>query len=733
MLRHLVVPGDMAPLPTVSRFARPGMREAHQVARAFAPALAPGLAGVGVAIGLTRPGYAWVAPLALGLSGLYLAWRLLQGRPRVDFEPAAFAVVGAAMTGHVLQSALGAPWEAISYLMLVLLSVAVARKTALALGLFAVAFEATVMLARAAPGPVPAPEFADWLRRAAFALCFAGMHGAFWRVELARLGDTIRMRVDEELARIRDAARAYRLLGAPVAQTNPSFGVVAHPEEVLAQNGLEAIGSSVRFALSMVAEALRLDTVALYWMDEREVFVLRDAQRSESSERVGELRERIEVPEGLIAVVLQKGAPVALPGPVGLRQLPYAQGNGHRGAAAVVPVLEFGVLRGVIVADRDANEVLTESEQQLLRETATFCARSIQNERVFMQLQRGRMEQDALYQAAANLAAATTENEVIEVGIRAAKALTELDFAALTLFDRRSQSHYIRAVSSPNAQEWVGQRFAQNTGLVSMALANRHTLPYRGEYDPAHHVLFDRSIADPNMPSALILPLGSQEVPLGTLVLAANRAHAFSESVRASVEVLTNHLSTALANARMVRRLEELATTDGLTGVLNKRALVELARRKLIAASRFGRRLSIVVCDLDHFKRVNDSYGHAVGDEVLRAFSAILNKSKRATDDVGRFGGEEFVVVCEETDADGAVLLAERVRQQLAEVTFQGASSVGEARPFHVTASMGIATFPDRAANWESLFKLADQALYEAKGAGRDRVVVSGAAAESAA
>jgi diguanylate cyclase (GGDEF)-like protein len=169
----------------------------------------------------------------------------------------------------------------------------------------------------------------------------------------------------------------------------------------------------------------------------------------------------------------------------------------------------------------------------------------------------------------------------------------------------------------------------------------------------------------------------------------------------------------------MLKRLEDLATTDGLTGLLNKRALTDVARHKLKAAERFKKPLSLLVCDIDHFKKVNDNYGHDIGDVVIKGFSDVLKRVKRDTDSVGRFGGEEFVLVCEQTDARGAELLAERIRAELASVVFhtpQGQLSV--------TCSVGVSTFPTAGQDWEQLFKATDEALYVSKRGGRNRVTL---------
>jgi diguanylate cyclase (GGDEF)-like protein len=214
-----------------------------------------------------------------------------------------------------------------------------------------------------------------------------------------------------------------------------------------------------------------------------------------------------------------------------------------------------------------------------------------------------------------------------------------------------------------------------------------------------------------------VLPLAVHERAFGTLILGSSRLNAFGDSVRPTLEVLASHVAVSVANARMLKRLEELATTDGLTGLLNKRTLTEVATQKLKSATRFKKSLSLLICDIDHFKRVNDAHGHDIGDLVIRGVGELLKRAKRDTDVVGRFGGEEFVIVCEETDQNGAVLLAERIRSELKQIQFHTPSG-----PLHVACSVGVATFPSGGTSWEALFKATDEALYASKRAGRDRV-----------
>jgi diguanylate cyclase (GGDEF)-like protein len=427
--------------------------------------------------------------------------------------------------------------------------------------------------------------------------------------------------------------------------------------------------------------------------------------------------------DGIFGAAASQRAPVAIAGLKPGYKLPYYLGPCPVRCVLALPVFEHGALRGLLVVDRVESRPFTPREQELCEEAGRYAVRAIQNERVFVQLERAKVEQGKLYRAAEALGAATTEADVVEAGVKSAREITSVDFAAVTLYDDASKMHEIRAVSGDGAGEIVGQRFRHNSGLVSMVLQNRHPLPYRGEYDAARQMVFTRKVTPPPMPSIVVLPLLVHDRPLGTLVLGSRRRAAFNDAVRSTLEVLGSHMAVSLSNARMLRRLEELATMDGLTGLYNKRAMLEVADQKIAAAKRFHRHLSVLVVDIDHFKKVNDTHGHDVGDVVIKGLGEILRRAKRNTDAVARFGGEEFVIICEETCAKGALLLAERVREELGRTTFhpRPAAVAAAQVTVSVTCSVGIATYPDAGATWDELFKAADEALYVSKRSGRNR------------
>ena len=398
----------------------------------------------------------------------------------------------------------------------------------------------------------------------------------------------------------------------------------------------------------------------------------------------------------------------------------YANGCPVR-ALAAIPVIDDGLVRGVLALDRVDNRPFTPQEHELAAQAARYCLRAIQNERTFVQLERAKVEQGKLYRAAQALGAALSEKDVVEAAVRSAREIASFELAAVTIWDDAAKFHEVCAAKSEGGEieDLVGQRFKQNTGLVSMVVTNKFPLPYRGEFDAAHQVVLSKRLPWPSMPSLLVLPLLHGDRVLGTLILGAKRRHAFGDTVRPTLEVLASHLAVSLSNARMVHKLETMATTDGMTGLLNKRAMLEQAAQKVAAAHRFGRKLSLLVTDIDHFKKVNDTYGHDIGDVVIKGLGEILKRQKRTTDVVARFGGEEFVILCEQTDEQGAHQLGERIREELGKTVFNSAQGA-----FNVTCSVGVATFPEAGGKWDELFKAADEALYASKRAGRNKVTV---------
>jgi two-component system, cell cycle response regulator len=549
------------------------------------------------------------------------------------------------------------------------------------------------------------------ITHAALASLLSIVNHVLLRKETSRLRERVKATVEAEIDRQKDAARSYRLLGAPRSLLGKES---KGDEERLARSSVEEIHQAVLFSLDLLRRSMHLHSAMLLWLNDQNTH-LRVAELSSDEGDV------VDGPylsgDGIFGAALSKRAVVSLHNLKSSYRLPYYEGPCPVGSACAVPVLEHGEIRGLLIADRTTGVAFTPRDEELLQAATRYAVRAIQNERVFVQLERAKVEQGKLYRAAEHLGAAVNEGGVVEVAVKSAREIAAFDFAAVTLFDAEEEMHEIRAVSGDGADNLLGARFPHNTGLVAMVVQNLHPLPYKGEVEEGQkQKVFSHRLPMPPMASVLVLPLVVRDRPLGTLVLGARRRGAFGDAVRPTLEVLARHVAVSLANARMVKKLEEMATTDGMTGLLNKRALLQVAGDKIAASARFRRKLSLLVTDIDFFKKVNDNYGHDVGDVVIKGLGDILRRVKRGTDSVARFGGEEFVMICEETDDKGAMLLAERIRTELSATVFPTPKG-----PLRVTCSVGLATFPDGGRDYEQLFKAADDALYASKEGGRNR------------
>lgn len=233
---------------------------------------------------------------------------------------------------------------------------------------------------------------------------------------------------------------------------------------------------------------------------------------------------------------------------------------------------------------------------------------------------------------------------------------------------------------------------------------------------PVFVVEDDDASAQAEGPPPILEPIPFGEDSIGTLAMAPESPVHHSDPLL--LKTIARELGGALRMATLIEESRWLATTDALTGLLNRRAFVEWANRELRQAVRYDQPLSVVLLDVDRFKKINDQRGHASGDLVLASVAQVLTSSVRACDVVARWGGEEFVLALPSTALGGAVEMAERVRAQLQEAVI---FDINHER-IPVTASLGVAQL-EAQESIELLLDRADRAMYGAKNAGRNRVV----------
>jgi diguanylate cyclase (GGDEF)-like protein len=266
--------------------------------------------------------------------------------------------------------------------------------------------------------------------------------------------------------------------------------------------------------------------------------------------------------------------------------------------------------------------------------------------------------------------------------------------------------------------EAIGSTALPNDGFVARAIASRQRIIGLQEVAvwPAEYLAGRPGGTAPHAAMALPIEVGN-EIAAVLLITRIGADQTYSELERGIADLLTAQIAIALQNADLHARVAESALRDPLTGLLNRRFFDEAVETAHANARRAGTELSLIVLDLDRFSAVNNEYGHAVGDAVLRRVARAIRSATREGDVLVRYGGEEFVVIAPATDGDGAVAAAERIR---AAVAAAGAELV-DGRIVPLTVSAGVASLVDES-DGRGLFRAADSALLAAKRAGRDRV-----------
>lgn len=231
------------------------------------------------------------------------------------------------------------------------------------------------------------------------------------------------------------------------------------------------------------------------------------------------------------------------------------------------------------------------------------------------------------------------------------------------------------------------------------------------------HMAMDPKAA---LKSYLVLPLAVEEEIMGCVSLNSDQPNAFDAQDLQFFSVIGYQMAATLKHFQRFSTVKTMAIYDSLTTLYNRRYFEERMIAEAQKSFYGGSFLSLVMVDIDHFKKVNDTFGHTEGDKVLQEIASLLKASVRKKDTVVRYGGEEFILVLPEAGLEEAGMIAERIRRLVESTLFE----VGQAR-IHLTVSLGISNFPSHhARSKEDLVKMADQALYDAKRGGRNRVCV---------
>lgn len=261
--------------------------------------------------------------------------------------------------------------------------------------------------------------------------------------------------------------------------------------------------------------------------------------------------------------------------------------------------------------------------------------------------------------------------------------------------------------------------FSIEMPLIKYILSTKNKL-FIGDIEKSY---FKYSIPRGDLTTSMIcMPIIVKDRVKGIIYIDSKHINAFSNKHEYFLNILAHEISVAIERAIAYERIKILTIKDELTNVYNRRKFDQDLKEELNKAVRYARNLSLLMIDIDFFKKFNDRHGHQVGDSILKELGMLFNDNKRNTDRVYRYGGEEFIIICTETDRDDAIIFAERLRKVISEKVFTSVDNANSGGA--LTVCIGISNFPFNATKFDDLIKYADDALYRAKAQGRNKVVV---------
>jgi diguanylate cyclase (GGDEF)-like protein len=404
-----------------------------------------------------------------------------------------------------------------------------------------------------------------------------------------------------------------------------------------------------------------------------------------------------------------------------LHELPWYRGHAPIGSLVACPVFAADVVAGVLVADRREVQAFGGDVPPLLTAFADLCSQELMRAKAALQREEVGAEFKAVYNVSNQMSIRRDQSAVFKLLLQSARDLAALEAAAVVMYNDNHTAYVVH--------EGIG--WAKDLYGRSCAVGDRTWAAWvlRGNGEVV--LLDDVSGEKDRMPivasgeksglteSLLAVPLRVHNETHGALLMTGRKGE-FNAALQRVIGFLCNQGAAAAYNARLIEEEEKRAMQDGLTGLSNRRQLDIQLEETLGQVSRREGRFAVMLVDVDHFKKLNDTYGHPAGDAALRALARLMQEHLRTGDHAARYGGEEFAVILPDTEEKGAVLLADRLRKAVAawEEVFAGAR-------LHMTASFGVALYPEDGTDKATLLAAADKALYAAKQGGRNRVVAA--------
>ncbi len=381
-----------------------------------------------------------------------------------------------------------------------------------------------------------------------------------------------------------------------------------------------------------------------------------------------------------------------------------------------VPMQVQGETIGHLTVDSRQENAYTLQDAMLVSDFAREASIAIQHARLYQRAVEIANRLSILHQASQQVSATLDPQKLYEAIHQAAAQVMPTESFVISVMDDYHNEIEVVYIVDRHGQA-PSRRIPPGEGLSGQVIRTGKSYFIR---DTLQDLDFEVvRLGDPEpIRSFLAVPMRRQDGEVFGMVSAQSyQVNAYTREDMELLELLASHAAIALDNTRLFTELQRLAVIDDLTGLYNRRHFFELARLEFERARRYRRALSIIMIDIDHFKDVNDRWGHLVGDQVLRAVAQRCKQSIREMDVIGRYGGEEFALLMPETDVDGARQIAERLREAIGETPIQARGET-----VSVTISIGLASLGQGYTDLDQLISVADESLYHAKVSGRNTI-----------
>jgi len=403
----------------------------------------------------------------------------------------------------------------------------------------------------------------------------------------------------------------------------------------------------------------------------------------------------------------------------------YYSGTGLVKSIVATPVIsDAKELLGALVIDSQDPHAFKDEHKDILRRFSSLAAALIFNARMRQYQERTAKQFQMFYEASQQFINALRFDQVFAVLVSIAQQIASYTRIIALSFGENDSTCTVVKIRGPSPDLPEGFCFKLNAGLYSYALQKQKIVNVADfqEFKGKYYRFTPEEIPNDTVRSLIIIPiLGEASRPIGLLSIENTEPNQFLGEMETILFTLVGNATVAFTRARLYEKMELLAITDGLTQLINHKQFQSQLAKEMERSRRYKRSMSLLILDIDHFKSFNDSYGHQVGDLVLREIAQCIKSALRTNDQAARYGGEEFAVIIPETDEQGALTTAERIRTKIESHVIQS----GDNR-LRVTISIGCAAYPIHAADQQELIANADAALYHAKENGRNQSCLYG-------